>query len=91
MALQESIEQQGNFLFRYRSFLPLLILLVGIIVFVIDLQNGLLADDAGYLTLQKIGLAVSCFGLAIRIIAVGHTPANTSGRNTKEKCRIRIF
>jgi len=85
VALQESIEQQGNFLFRYRSFLPLIILLVGIIVFVIDLQNGLLANDASYLTLQKIGLAVSCLGLAIRIIAVGHTPANTSGRNTKEQ------
>ncbi len=85
MALQESIEKQGNFLFRYRSFLPLIIVLAGIVIFIFDLQNGLLADTDEYLTLQKISLAVSFFGLAIRIIAVGHTPANTSGRNTKEQ------
>lgn len=85
MALQESIEQQGNFLFRYRSFLPLIIVLAGIVIFIFDLHNGLLADTDEYLTLQKISLAVSFCGLAIRIFAVGHTPANTSGRNTKEQ------
>jgi len=85
VALQESIEKQGNFLFRYRSFLPLIIVLAGIVIFIFDLHNGLLADTDEYLTLQKISLAVSFFGLAIRIFAVGHTPANTSGRNTKEQ------
>jgi len=29
MALQEELESQGNWLFRYRSFLPLLILVAG--------------------------------------------------------------
>lgn len=85
MALQETFEKQGNFLFRYRSFLPLLILAAGIAVFYIDLQQGALPDDGAYFNLQVISLIVSFFGLAIRIIAVGHTPANTSGRNTKEQ------
>lgn len=85
MALQESLEKQGNFLFRHRSFLPLLILAAGIAVFYIDLQNGLLTDDDAYHQLELFSLMVSFFGLAIRIIAVGHTPANTSGRNTKQQ------
>ena len=29
MALQEELETQGNWLFRYRSFLPIVIILVG--------------------------------------------------------------
>lgn len=85
MALQESIEKQGNFLFRYRSFLPLVILVAGIFVFYNDLQNGRHGDDGLYENLELISLIVSFLGLAIRIIAVGHTPANTSGRNTKEQ------
>jgi protein-S-isoprenylcysteine O-methyltransferase Ste14 len=85
VALQESLEKQGNFLFRYRSFLPLLILAVGVIVFYYNLQNGLHAIDSEYLRLEFVSLIAGFFGLAIRIIAVGHTPANTSGRNTKEQ------
>jgi len=33
MALQEEFEKQGNWLFRYRSILPLIILLIGIILY----------------------------------------------------------
>lgn len=85
MALQESLEKQGNFLFRYRSFLPLIILAAGILVFYFDLRNGLHAIDSDYQQLEFLSLIAGFLGLAIRIIAVGHTPANTSGRNTKEQ------
>lgn len=85
MALQETFEKQGNFLFRYRSFLPLFILVAGIAVFYSDLQQGALSDDSAYFNLELFSLVVSFLGLGIRIIAVGHTPANTSGRNTKEQ------
>lgn len=33
MALQEELEKQGNWLFKYRSFLPLIILLIGTILY----------------------------------------------------------
>ena len=36
MALQEEFESQGNFLFRYRGNLPLIIVFVGIFVFVFE-------------------------------------------------------
>lgn len=84
MALQESLEQEGNILFRYRSFLPLIIILVGIIVFFYDnINQQVVSNDKTYTLIEIISLVVSFAGLLIRIIAVGHTPANTSGRNTK--------
>ena len=33
MALQEELEKQGNWLFRYRSLLPLIILLLGTVLY----------------------------------------------------------
>lgn len=90
MALQESIEKQGNFLFRYRSFLPLIILVAGIIVFIFHNIKGGLPDWDCYRTIEYASLIVSGLGLFIRVIAVGHTPANTSGRNTKTQLADEI-
>jgi protein-S-isoprenylcysteine O-methyltransferase Ste14 len=84
MALQEEFESQGNFLFRYRSNLPLLVILIGILVFVLGRLSDLYQEKIPYSILEYISLAISFLGLAIRIYTVGHTPAKTSGRNTKE-------
>ena len=84
MALQEEFESQGNFLFRYRSNLPLLIIIVGLLVFVLNRLSDNYNAVSNYQLLEFISLGVSLVGLAIRIYTVGHTPANTSGRNTKE-------
>ncbi len=83
MALQESLEKEGNILFRHRSFLPLIIVIAGISVFVFDNLYGKVPGMQAYLWVEIASLVVSFIGLFIRIIAVGHTPANTSGRNTK--------
>ncbi len=87
MALQEEFEKQGNWLFRYRSFLPLIILVIGLSLYLRrvlhpeefplykrELDNYFLAA----------GIGVGLLGLFIRVYTVGHTPKNTSGRNTKE-------
>jgi len=81
MALKEELEAQGNWLFRYRSFLPMVILAIGLAVFVrTNLSKGKLDSCTPYI---EIGcLFVSLIGLAIRIYTVGYTPKNTSGRNT---------
>ncbi len=84
MALQEEFESQGNFVFRYRSNLPLLIIIVGLLVFVLNRLSDNYNAVSNYQLLEFISLGVSLVGLAIRIYTVGHTPANTSGRNTKE-------
>ncbi|WP_299366609.1 isoprenylcysteine carboxylmethyltransferase family protein [Winogradskyella sp.] len=85
MALQEELKVQGDFLFKNRSYLPLIALGIGLLVFIhkeyneIEEPNTWLAESFEFLS-----LCVSLVGLTIRIITVGHTPKNTSGRNTKD-------
>ena len=37
MALQEDMRQQGNWLFKYRSYLPLFILVIGLALYIWEL------------------------------------------------------
>ncbi|OJV40463.1 MAG: hypothetical protein BGO29_10110 [Bacteroidales bacterium 36-12] len=90
MALQESLEKNGNFLFRYRSFLPLIVVIAGIIVFISDIKSLRVPGNEVYTLIEIVALLVSFIGVIIRIIAVGHTPANTSGRNTKQQLADEI-
>jgi protein-S-isoprenylcysteine O-methyltransferase Ste14 len=85
MALREDIEKQGSWLFRWRSYLPLL----GIPVFVIAIrQSGILENKFG----DSVGdfwgscaIIVSFLGLIVRCVTVGYAPRGTSGRNTKSQ------
>jgi protein-S-isoprenylcysteine O-methyltransferase Ste14 len=80
MALVEELEKQGNVLFRYRSFIPILFLFSGLGVYAYKINTMTYPDlGSGY---WYFSLSVGILGLLIRIYAVGHTPANTSGRNT---------
>lgn len=85
MALHQEFEQQGNFLFRYRSYLPLVLLPAGFWVITYMLKrNPDLFSTEGITILEILAVASCLFGLLIRIVTVGYTPANTSGRNTTE-------
>jgi protein-S-isoprenylcysteine O-methyltransferase Ste14 len=85
MALIEEMEKQGNFLFRYRGILPIIILLVGLVFF---LYSEWLRVSLGRPELpfdrfdQLLCIFFALLGFGIRIYTVGHTPKNTSGRNT---------
>jgi protein-S-isoprenylcysteine O-methyltransferase Ste14 len=88
MALQEEIEKQGNWLFKYRGVLPLIILAIGGYLYVQpELHHELWAlEETSYEKYYEFGcLLVSFLGFAIRIFTVGYTPENTSGRNTGEQ------
>ena len=86
MALQEEFELQGNFLFRYRGVLPLIILLLALLAYIHQvttlIENGKEVVGGHY---NYLCLSVTLLGFAIRVYTVGHTPDNTSGRNTKEQ------
>ncbi len=98
MALQQELEREGNWLFRYRSYLPIAMLAVGMMIFYVTLQHheGLffriqvldtklrlgMGEHGSWRLYEYLCLMVSLLGVAIRIYTVGHTPANTSGRNT---------
>lgn len=80
MALIEEMEEQGNFLFRYRSYIPLVILVGGLAVFYYNITQY--PDNQLGEWYKYICLSVGLLGLLVRVYTVGHTPANTSGRNT---------
>ena len=86
MALQEELKTQGDFLFRNRSYLPLIVLVIGLGVYISTKYYEIdSATETGFTeSYELICLGVCLLGLLIRIITVGHSPKNTSGRNTKE-------
>jgi len=83
VALREEFDREGSWLFRWRSYLPL-VLLVLVIVVMGDFRY--LGNDTGLDILwEAICFLVSSIGLAVRGYAVGHAPAGTSGRNTRSQ------
>ncbi len=82
MALQQELRSQGDFLFKHRSYLPVIIIVIGLIVFVQGQIQGTI-DQSWLGNKYEFGcFLVSIFGLFIRIYAVGYSADNTSGRNT---------
>ncbi len=75
MVLSEQLEKQGNWLFRYRSFLPVALLVAGYIHFIYYKTNP---SD----WLIALALFTGFVGLAIRVYTVGFAAEGTSGRNT---------
>lgn len=82
MALIEELEDQGNVLFKNRSFIPIAFLASGLGVYLFKVNN-MTYPDLGF-NYWLICLAVGILGLLVRVYTVGHTPKNTSGRNTTE-------
>lgn len=82
MALRLELREQGDLLFRYRSYLPVVIVLPALYLYVTN-GSGLVPE--GYRSVYELGcLAVALVGELVRIKAVGHSADNTSGRNTTE-------
>jgi protein-S-isoprenylcysteine O-methyltransferase Ste14 len=81
MALIEEMERSGNWLFRWRSFLPLVLYVLAFAVMVLGFDRQTDHTDLNWII---ICLAVSFLGLFIRALTIGFTPRGTSGRNTSE-------
>jgi protein-S-isoprenylcysteine O-methyltransferase Ste14 len=83
MALVEEFRKQGNWLFRWRSYLPLLFLALFAMQFGdFDWPFGSYAVHEVW---EFVCLGVSLLGLLVRVITIGHTPAATSGRNARKQ------
>lgn len=88
MPLLEQFEAVGNRLFRWRSYLPLVLLLL--------ILSGLsrFHDPFGSHSWDQIWellcLGISFLGLLIRVLTVGFAPAGTSGRNTKRQAATEL-
>lgn len=81
MALIEEMERSGNWLFRYRSYLPLVLYPMAFAIIALNLDQDMNHADLGW---GIACLAVALFGQLIRALTVGYTPKGTSGRNTNE-------
>lgn len=86
MALHQEFEEQGNFLFKYRSYFPILLIPVAFWVVFETLKIHPECFSLDALTHVEVLAIASCLlGLLIRIVTVGFTPKNTSGRNTESQ------
>ena len=83
MALVQSLEKQGNFLFKYRGQFPVLLFIL-VVPFIRTIDYLTLSLDLiNYYMYTAIFL--SSLGFFIRFYTIGTTPKGTSGRNTKKQ------
>jgi protein-S-isoprenylcysteine O-methyltransferase Ste14 len=78
MSLNNEFEVTGNWLFKHRSFLPLIIVPF---LFYCLLKH----KNNFYNTLFYAGLTVSLIGECVRRFTIAFVPAGTPGRNTKQQ------
>ena len=83
MALREEMSRSGSFLFQWRSYLPLCMIILMLLALPYSDSSGNLdkLDDFW----SVICMLVSLCGLAIRVATIGFTPKGTSGTNTKRQ------
>lgn len=83
--LQNELPSQGNWLFRWRSYLPFIILPLAATAF----SSSYWFNDTFGNSVEE-GWDIACYvlalaGLLFRILTVGFVPAGTSGRNTAKQ------
>jgi len=83
MALREELRKQGNWLFRWRSYLPLILIIIVLLGMGYFEYPGHSEkyDDIW----EIICLFTSFSGVGIRFFTVGYTPKGTSGTNTRKQ------
>ena len=88
MALSDEFQSQGEWLFRWRGYLPLLF----VVLLLLALRNYSwpFADYFDYMIWARLCFGMSVLGLAVRCVTVGYTPAGTSGRNTRKQVARRL-
>lgn len=82
MALKIELREQGDFLFRHRSYLPLVVLVIGLVLYIHMIMEGTGLEDRSRRIYELVCFGVCLLGLAIRFVTIGYTADNTSGRNT---------
>lgn len=82
-ALKKDLERIGNWIFRWRSYLPLLVIPILFLALrdtrIMEKKFG---DSAGDYW-ESFAIFISFLGLGIRCIVAGYAARGTSGRNTK--------
>ncbi len=82
MALVNKLEKEGNFLFRHRGEIPIVLFMAAVPVIYFTDISYLKGNIRDYITYFAVFLSI--LGFVVRAIAIATTPKGTSGRNTKE-------
>jgi len=85
MKLKERFGHDGAFLFRWRSYLPLIFLTFAVPAFFQTVQTEDMIGDSLSHAWVYFCIAISYAGLLIRCLTIGYVPAGTSGRGTKRQ------
>ena len=83
MALIHSFESSGNFLFKYRGQLPVMLFILAVPAIYFTPYQQLTPQTVKIVKILAVALSVG--GFLFRAYAIGTTPKGTSGRNTKEQ------
>ena len=83
MPLREELSKSGAFLFRWRSYLPLLMIVL-VLSAMPNVEHPGHREKLDQLW-EVLCLFISFAGLAIRIATIGYTPQGTSGTNTNRQ------
>lgn len=83
MALREEFAKQGDWLFRWRSFLPLVLVPFVVLALIESADASMQWGSPADTIYSAICMGFSLIGLVIRALTIGFAPKGTSGGNTK--------
>ncbi|MEA3446303.1 MAG: isoprenylcysteine carboxylmethyltransferase family protein [Bacteroidota bacterium] len=82
MALIEDYTRSGNWLFKYRTYLPLVLFVILVVALFFE-RNEIFEYTNIYWIMSCF--IVSMIGYSVRVITIGTVPKGTSGKNTKRQ------
>lgn len=87
MALIHSFEKSGNFLFKHRGIVPVIVFVIcsPILLCTNSLWIYHTLSPTSVLILSIVAILVSLCGIVVRAYTIGTTPHGTSGRNTDKQ------
>lgn len=86
MPLLENFQKQGNYLFKHRGAVPVVIIVPGLLIAYFTRAELQSIFQTQWHKLYELFCFLICLvGFGIRAFTVGHTPDGTSGRNTEKQ------
>lgn len=82
MSLVEEFDKKGNWFFKHRSYLPVILYPLATLVLFIEFNSDFIVPELPW---SITCLVISLLGLIVRILVIGFTPRGTSGRNTDKQ------
>lgn len=82
MALYREFSKSGNYLFRNRSYIPIILYPLATLIILVESVRVIYDPD---LVWSLVCLVISVSGFAVRTLVIGWIPKGTSGRNRKEQ------